>query len=417
MRDGEHVLESARTLRAPLTGAHVVQLEPETPSAAIGAAWVKRPLDEALLLDASSWEQNDAIATSPFQRKGWYAAWRNVATADERGSAFVLARTGGDESLREIVPLSARRRRFAFAAASVLTWASDDVGCPDHLDLPLAGSEGLQELAGSLLALDWDVFALGNLRDDAAWSRQLATLLSRAGCYVSTRLLERCPFIGLPATWEDYLATQSSSRRQTIRRKERKLAREFSVVVRDHDAATFEEGWRALNALHSERWSGVTAFSPDVAEMHRVFARSLAECGALWLTTMELDGAPAAAWYGFTEGDTVFFFQSGRSNEHQQHSVGQVLMGMMIRRAIERGFRRFDFLRGDEPYKASWTSSQRLTWELVVTRPGLRGSWVRGGLFAQRMSRRARAIAKRLLRAGLAFQRGRVPPAPQTADA
>jgi CelD/BcsL family acetyltransferase involved in cellulose biosynthesis len=201
----------------------------------------------------------------------------------------------------------------------------------------------------------------------------------------------------LPATWDEYLATLSSTRRQTVRRKERKLAKEYAVHVTDYDTTTLDEGWARLSALHSERWAGVTAFSPRVAELHREFARSLAQRGALWLSTLELNGMPAAAWYGFTDGDTVHFFQSGRSAEHEGDSVGQVLMGMMIRRAIERGYRRFDFLRGDEPYKATWTSQRSVTWELTAFRPGWKGRWLRGWHRADAARRHLRARVKSAL--------------------
>jgi CelD/BcsL family acetyltransferase involved in cellulose biosynthesis len=50
--------------------------------------------------------------------------------------------------------------------------------------------------------------------------------------------------------------------------------------------------------------------------------------------------------------------------------VGTVLVGLMIRRAIERGYRRFDFLRGEEPHKWHWTRTARPCSEVVVFRPG-----------------------------------------------
>jgi CelD/BcsL family acetyltransferase involved in cellulose biosynthesis len=237
------------------------------------------------------------------------------------------------------------------------------------------------------------------------------------GFGVTTAPGEQCPTLELPATWDAYLASQSPTRRQTIRRKERKLARTHSLTLRDFGVAeSVDDGWDVLNALHSDRWAGATAFSPRVAEFHRRFAKALAARNALWLTALELDGVAAAAWYGFTDGDTVFFFQSGRSLARQQESVGQVLMGMMIRRAIEQGFRRFDFLRGDEPYKASWTAARRTTWELVVTRPGLHGAWVRGHHSLESRLRAARAQAGRALRK---FARGRRPvtPPPMVSDA
>jgi CelD/BcsL family acetyltransferase involved in cellulose biosynthesis len=362
------------------------------------ASWHTLPFDVALQLGAESWEHTARCTGSPFQTREWQLAW-SAAARDARADAFVLARRDERGAMHEILPLARRPRRIGAARAIALTWASDDIGCPDHLEIPAANDQIVDEIAEQLVRLDWDVLSLRNLREDAPRAARLAARFAEMGLNVRVGAREPCPTLTLPASWEEYLAKQSSTRRQTTRRKERKLTREHEIVIRDYDASSIDDGWKVLGALHSERWGGATAFTPGVAEMHRQFAKSLAARNALWLTALELDGVAVAAWYGFAEGDTVFFFQGGRSLDHEQESVGQVLMGMMIRRAIERGFRRFDFLRGDEPYKASWTSEQRSTWEMVVTRPGARGTWLRAHQSVASILRLARARAGSMLRA------------------
>jgi len=84
-----------------------------------------------------------------------------------------------------------------------------------------------------------------------------------------------------------------------------------------------------------------------------------------------------SAWYGFTSDDTVYFYQSGRAPRWEQESVGLVLMGLMIQRAIQQGYRAFDFLRGDDRYKHHWTSARRKTSETVIFRSGWRRLWLR----------------------------------------
>ncbi len=91
-----------------------------------------------------------------------------------------------------------------------------------------------------------------------------------------------------------------------------------------------------------------------------------------------MDGAPVAAWYGFSLADTVYFYQGGWDPQWEQWSVGMILTGAMIRRAIERRYRVFDFLRGGEPYKLAWTSTARTCYEIAVIRPGWRGAALRG---------------------------------------
>jgi CelD/BcsL family acetyltransferase involved in cellulose biosynthesis len=177
-----------------------------------------------------------------------------------------------------------------------------------------------------------------------------------------------------------------------LRRKERNLYRTHAVALADYGEERLDEGWRHLLALHEQRWSGSGAFRDPAAErLQNRFARLVAKGQRLWLTTLHLDGEPAAAWYGFVFQDTVYFYQGGRNPRWERDSVGVILMGMMIRRAIERGYKWFDFLRGDESYKWQWTSSKRHTTEMVVFRSGWRGQSLQTLVWAARLRDRLQA--------------------------
>jgi CelD/BcsL family acetyltransferase involved in cellulose biosynthesis len=164
----------------------------------------------------------------------------------------------------------------------------------------------------------------------------------------------------------------------------------------DYPADRLDAGWSHLLRLHHQQRQHGSAFGPNEAELQRAFAADLATQGRVWLTTLDVAGTPVAAWYGFAAGDSMCFYQSGRDPAWEHASVGQVLMGMMIRRAIEQGFRTFDFLRGDEPYKMTWTSTLRRDRILLAYRPGVRGALARQGEALARAARRA----KRALRSG-----------------
>jgi CelD/BcsL family acetyltransferase involved in cellulose biosynthesis len=48
-----------------------------------------------------------------------------------------------------------------------------------------------------------------------------------------------------------------------------------------------------------------------------------------------------------------------------------------LRRAIEEGHSRFDFLRGDEPYKAHWRAEPKATFDYSIV-PNRRLAKIRG---------------------------------------
>jgi CelD/BcsL family acetyltransferase involved in cellulose biosynthesis len=69
----------------------------------------------------------------------------------------------------------------------------------------------------------------------------------------------------------------------------------------------------------------------------------------LWL--LELDGRPAAAWYGFRCGGREWYYQAGWDPAHARDAVGFVLLGHTVRAATQDGMTEYRFLRGGEAFK------------------------------------------------------------------
>ena len=79
----------------------------------------------------------------------------------------------------------------------------------------------------------------------------------------------------------------------------------------------------------------------------------------LWL--MEWDGEPVAAWYGWRVGDRYSFYNAGFDPGRSKLSPGMVMLATVIRSAFEEGAREFDFLLGDEAYKARFADEGAAT--------------------------------------------------------
>ncbi len=319
-----------------------------------------------------------AGCASPFMSWAWHRAWLDAAPPEEAAAAEVLALHDVDGSLQGLLPIQRCRMRFRRLTVRALTWAIGDIGCPDELDVPVLSDADASALTSAIDALPWDIIVLPNLTADAVNARRLAAALVERGHGMRMEPLWSCPQLELPAHWDDYLSQLSANRRQILRRKERSLFRAHSVALVHHDERTLNDGWQHLLELHGSRWSGAGAFQdPRTVTLQRQFAGEMERQQRLWLTTLTLDGQPAAAWYGFVSGDTVYFYQGGRDPRWERESVGLVLMSLMIQRAIAQGYRKFNFLRGDDEYKRAWTSAPRTTEELVVFRAGCKGGALR----------------------------------------
>ena len=72
-----------------------------------------------------------------------------------------------------------------------------------------------------------------------------------------------------------------------------------------------------------------------------------------------MDGKPLAAEYRFHGNDLMYAYQCGIDPERLSIRPGELANMASIRNAIERGQKAFDFLRGDEPYKAHWRAEPK----------------------------------------------------------
>ena len=345
------------------------------------SAAVRLPLAEALALGPGVWDRLAAHSERPcpFMTWAWHRAWTAAVEKHEVAAAQAVVLRSAMGDVEAVFPFRLHRTRFLGASVSTMAWAIGDLGCPDHLDLLASREAHLDALVAVLEDVPWEIIRLGNLAEGAPRMEQFCAACERRGWTVQRAPLWPCPYLDLPETWEAYLSTLSAHGRHAIRRKERKVQREHHAVVTEYGQGRLDEGLHHLQRLHSLRWEGGGVFRDRAVErLQRGFAAELAERDQLWLVTLDLDGAPAAAWYGFALGDTVYHYQSGRDPRWERDRVGTVLQGLMIRRAIERGYRRLDFLRGEEPYKAEWTLTTRRCYEVVVCRAAWRGVALRG---------------------------------------
>ncbi|HZH98115.1 MAG TPA: GNAT family N-acetyltransferase, partial [Fimbriimonadaceae bacterium] len=194
-----------------------------------------------------------------------------------------------------------------------------------------------------------DVIDLHQVREDAPGS-------SLRSSQIQTIEQATCLVLDLPSTFDDYLKTLSKSLRYDVRRLDKSAFSEGGRIK----AATPDNLDDALNVFfrtHRERWRkrGLPgAFGKKSERFQREWAHIAARQGWLWLSTLQWQGESVGSIYAMRLGQVCYFYQAGFDPEAKAISPGTLLVARTIRRAIEEGLERFDFLRGDEPYKRRW---------------------------------------------------------------
>jgi CelD/BcsL family acetyltransferase involved in cellulose biosynthesis len=311
----------------------------------------------------AEWSELAEQVGDPFATWDWAAAWcRHLLGARP---LYVLAcrRPGGQ--LAGILPLYQAARRPLRVMRFVGAGPADRQG---PICLPADRGAVARALRRALDdGLRSDVLLAERLPGEAGWSALLGGRLLRR---------EASPLLSIDGrSFDELLRSRSANFRQQARARERRLGRRFDLRFRlADDQARLSDDFAALVALHAARWSagGSEAFSGAARDFHADFAERALRNGWLRLWFLELDGRPAAAWYGFRYGGAEWFYQSGRDPQHDRDSVGFVLMTHTVREAAHDGIRTFHLLRGDDPYKARFAGADPGLETLAIGR-GARG--------------------------------------------
>lgn len=246
----------------------------------------------------------------------------------------------------------------------------------DYLDI-IAPLDRMAEVWG--VALDylierreeWDVIDLHSLPQFSPSRELLVTLASQRGLAARVFPEDVSPVLELPGDWETYLMSLRKKDRHELRRKVRKLEGRDDVrwrLVPPHDAEAMMQGMSTFLDLH--RMSGVDKahFMDDhMAQFFLTMASELAETGWLDLAILEVDKQPASAYLSFSYGDRLYLYNSGYIQQFAAYSAGVALLAYRIHKAILQGFRYFDFLRGDEPYKYDFGAKDTYVYRVMIT--------------------------------------------------
>jgi CelD/BcsL family acetyltransferase involved in cellulose biosynthesis len=90
--------------------------------------------------------------------------------------------------------------------------------------------------------------------------------------------------------------------------------------------------------------------------------------GGLGLTFLTVGDRRIAAGIHFETGDSLLFYNAGIDPDARDLSPGVVMTWAYIRRCLERGLQRLDFLRGDESYKYEWGAVDEPIQRVLVRR-------------------------------------------------
>ncbi|MFK7769771.1 MAG: GNAT family N-acetyltransferase [Mariniblastus sp.] len=312
--------------------------------------------------------QWDAVAGSfPFSRWSWMANWYQYLGEDLQ--LAILVATDDDGNWTGIAPwcideLSSFTRRLRLLGSGA--------ACSDYLDL-ICNPENYREFSEA--CTDWLVANIGNpatlgkidaielegITPNSPQTKYLCDLFQAHGLQSHATDLEGGWEVELPSQWSELNSCFSKSmRRKTKKAVQRLKAPETEIVAAK--VGDFDELWPVFTELHQQRrkmlgQSGCFA-DQNFEAFLRQATKSLLHEGIAQLRFIYREGKPLASMLLFNDQRTVYMYQSGMDSERLKLEPGYQIGTSAIQSAIEDGFSKFDFLRGDEPYKARWNTTR-----------------------------------------------------------
>lgn len=371
---------------------------------------------EELIPFADGWDRLSAGV--PFRSWAWMSTWWRNYGQDPRGrreakSLYVL---GVFDSAGRPVGIAPWYLERSVPWGRTLKFLGTGEVCSEYLTVladPSAEDRVTEALAqwltaaarapkGQSPAADrWDRLELTSVDADDSAVRRLTEALRARGNLVYQRPGPCCWRIDLPESWDRYVAMLSRNGRKQVRIAERKYVDSGRAVFRlVGQGADLPRAIEILIDLHQRRRRtlgepGCFA-SAQFTAFHRDVMPKLLRAGRLHLFWLELDRTPLVAEYFLLGDDRTYSYQSGLDPNRLKHCPGRLGNIIGLKHAVARGHRAFDFLRGDEPYKAYFAAQPRATVETRVV-PGRVGARLRWGLWllGSRAKRWAKAVWRR----------------------
>ena len=182
------------------------------------------------------------------------------------------------------------------------------------------------------------------------------------------------PYVPLPATWDDYFLSLSQNRRAILRRVLRSLEKEHKVELKEYPPGCLEAGLNEFFELHQQRWQSINIrgvfSSAQMREFYLDIANQFQQKNWLHFSCLTADNEVVSAVYGFVYNNKLYCTTAARDIRYSKYSVGHIHQMFLIKQAISKGLREYDFLKGDEPYKFHWTKSARKYFQVAVFKKG-----------------------------------------------
>jgi CelD/BcsL family acetyltransferase involved in cellulose biosynthesis len=297
---------------------------------------------------------------------GVTSSWDKLRHCLKWGSIFVLPawlkvwwEAFGGESELYLRTLWQGEKIIGFAPLLVDKETASFIGSADvcdYLDFvitPGRESDFFKVLLDDLREKGINKLDLKPLRPDSTVLAQLVSIAQNRGYEVTCHPDDVSLELDLPTTWNEYLAILKTKQRHEVRRKLRRLWEagnvEHHCVEVSREVEDYLDIFLKLFSLSKDEKASF--MNPKMESFFRSLAKAMAEIGLLRLGVLQLDKIPAAMTMSFDYDGSHYLYNSAYDPQFGYLSVGLLCKVLCLKESIEKGRKKWNFLKGGEPYK------------------------------------------------------------------
>jgi CelD/BcsL family acetyltransferase involved in cellulose biosynthesis len=282
--------------------------------------------------------------SSVFVLPEWLKAWWETFGADME---IMLRLVYHDDSIIGVAPLMKQGESAYFIGST------DVCDYMDFVIVPGMEKDFFNELMDDLSKNDVKRLVLAHVRPDSMVMEYLRPLAEARGYKTGIDKEEISLETDLPGDWEEYLASLTSKQRHEVRRKLRRLSEAGEVDFRfTADAESLNDNMRIFLSMFTEyRQDKADFMTEQMKSFFRLLADNMSGAGLLEFGILRLEGRQIASTMCFDYDGCVYLYNSGYDPEYDYLSAGLLSKVLGIQDSIRRGKKKFDFLKGSEPYK------------------------------------------------------------------
>ncbi|MEG3222146.1 GNAT family N-acetyltransferase [Vibrio gigantis] len=294
--------------------------------------------------------------STPFQSFSFVKSMYDNNTDSE--PVFLLVKNGS--KFIAIAALEIRTLKTAIGKVKVLRFINNNIsdynGISYHSETK--PSQIVKYIYKSFSSLDFDLFDFDNLMTDDYVNRELLTQLGFH--YKFSFLVKKsdCPMLLLNRFEKDVLKKVKKDTERCLKRLnenhkvkvvigEKITSADMDLIV---DMKTLVYGKHELCDYTNKK------IILDAIENGIDYDFSYLVC----------DDEIIAYHFGFVDSNTFYYYVPTFKREYSKYSIGNILLLELIKYYHNLGYDKFDFLRGAEEYKRSWTSYTSWNNELIA---------------------------------------------------